>query len=67
MISITSECWQCAEVLFDPSSLGRELVGVAHGVVRSISSCPPDIQATLAANIWSVWHGALSLANRLLT
>lgn len=51
LVKIGSEVYQCPEVLFRPSLLGREADGIHELIHRSISKCDIDIRKDLYENI----------------
>lgn len=50
-ITIGNERFRCAEVLFQPSLIGREFVGIHKRVHESINKCDIDIRKDLYSNI----------------
>jgi actin-related protein len=51
MICIGSERFRCAEVLFQPSFLGKEGFGVHGSVFESIQRCDVDVRKSLYENV----------------
>jgi len=51
MISVGSERFRCAEVLFQPTLLGKEGMGVHETVFDSIQRCDVDIRKSLYENV----------------
>lgn len=51
VITITSEAFRCAEVLFQPSFLGKESQGIHHATYNSIMKCDIDLRTALFGNI----------------
>jgi len=51
VITIGSEAFRCAEVLFQPSFLGRESQGIHHATYNSIMKCDIDLRTSLFGNI----------------
>lgn len=51
MITIGSERFRATEVLFQPSMLGRETVGIHERAVKSVNACDIDIRRELFENV----------------
>jgi len=51
IITIGSECFRCAECLFQPSFLGRESMGIHEATYNSIMKCDIDLRTSLYGNI----------------
>eukprot|EP01083_Nonionella_stella_P273983 929753_1 len=51
MLAVSSERFQCAEVLFDPRLIGLEQDGIHHGLCNSIKKCDKEMQCDLFENI----------------
>merc|ERR1711971_1153487 len=51
MLTIGSERFRCPEVMFNPSLVGREQVGVHDATYNSIMKCDIDIRKALYGNI----------------
>merc|ERR1712205_264477 len=51
MLTIGSERFRCPEVMFNPSLMGREQVGVHDATYNSIMKCDIDIRKALYGNI----------------
>jgi len=51
VITIGAETFRCAEVLFQPSFLGRESQGIHHATYNSIMKCDIDLRTSLFGNI----------------
>lgn len=47
VVSVGNERFQSAEILFDPSIIGRSDEGVQHGIVNAINRCPIDTRSGL--------------------
>ena len=51
VITIGNERFRCPEVLFQPSLIGKESVGIHETTYNSIMKCDVDIRKDLYANI----------------
>jgi actin-related protein len=51
LITLGSERFRCPEVLFQPSLVGKEALGIHDTVFRSIMKCDVDIRRDLYANV----------------
>ncbi|CAK0864343.1 unnamed protein product [Prorocentrum cordatum] len=51
VIAVGSERFRCAEVLFQPSLVGKEASGVHEATFRSIMQCDIDVRRPLYANV----------------
>eukprot|EP00445_Apocalathium_hangoei_P067673 CAMPEP_0204146080 /NCGR_PEP_ID=MMETSP0361-20130328/21932_1 /ASSEMBLY_ACC=CAM_ASM_000343 /TAXON_ID=268821 /ORGANISM="Scrippsiella Hangoei, Strain SHTV-5" /LENGTH=354 /DNA_ID=CAMNT_0051100131 /DNA_START=38 /DNA_END=1100 /DNA_ORIENTATION=- len=51
IITVGSERFRCAEVLFNPSLIGKEAGGIHDATFRSIMKCDVDIRKDLYANV----------------
>eukprot|EP01126_Amoeba_proteus_P041669 TRINITY_DN4492_c0_g2_i6.p1 TRINITY_DN4492_c0_g2~~TRINITY_DN4492_c0_g2_i6.p1 ORF type:complete len:314 (-),score=48.52 TRINITY_DN4492_c0_g2_i6:184-1125(-) len=51
VITLGSECFRCAECLFQPSFLGRESIGIHEATFNSIMQCDIDLRTPLFSNI----------------
>eukprot|EP01083_Nonionella_stella_P000474 1341_1 len=51
VITVGSQLFQCAEVLFKPSMVGLEQEGIHHGLCNSIKKCDKEMQNELFENI----------------
>ncbi len=51
MVQIGPEKYRAGEVLFNPSLLGVEYLGVHHTLVNSINKCDLDLRRTLFSEI----------------
>mmetsp|Transcript_82970 Transcript_82970/g.222671 ORF Transcript_82970/g.222671 Transcript_82970/m.222671 type:complete len:295 (+) Transcript_82970:2-886(+) len=51
VIAVGSERFRCAEVLFQPSLVGKEASGVHEATFRSIMQCDIDVRRALYANV----------------
>ncbi|CAK0817169.1 unnamed protein product [Prorocentrum cordatum] len=51
LIAVGSERFRCAEVLFQPSLVGKEASGVHEATFRSIMQCDIDVRRALYANV----------------
>jgi len=51
VITIGAEAFRCAEVLFQPSFLGRESAGIHQTTYNSIMKCDIDLRTSLFGNI----------------
>ena len=63
--TIGSERFRCAEVLFEPSMIGREGAGIAQMTYDSIMLCDVDIRKDLYQNI--VLSGGENNTDRSMT
>lgn len=50
-LRLNNERFSVPEILFHPSDIGVQQVGIAEAIVLSIKSCPPETQPHLYANI----------------
>ena len=50
-IRLASERFRCPEVLFNPSMLGRDIVGIHESIFKCITKCDVDIRKELLQNI----------------
>ena len=51
IVSLQSERFRCPEVLFQPSLVGKEAMGIHDTTFRSIMSCDVDIRRDLYQNV----------------
>merc|ERR1711985_169329 len=51
LVTIGSERFRCAEVLFQPSFMGKEAGGVHEIIFQSINKCDIDLRRSLYENI----------------
>merc|ERR1712142_1272361 len=51
VITIGAERFRCPEVLFQPSMIGMESVGIHKALVRCVKACDIDIRKDLFSNI----------------
>merc|ERR1711904_131606 len=51
IITVGSERFQCPEVLFQPSFIGKEASGIHDTTFQSIMSCDVDIREDLYSNV----------------
>lgn len=51
IVTVGKERMECADILFNPSFIGRYDEGVQHGVVNAISRCPIDARSLFFSNI----------------
>merc|ERR1719157_143481 len=51
IITVGSERFRCAEVLFQPSFIGKEASGIHDTTFQSIMKCDVDIRKDLYANV----------------
>ena len=50
-MSLTQSQAMCAEALFNPEIIGRQMGGIQHSVVSAIEACPMDIRGELVKDI----------------
>lgn len=50
-IRLNNERFQVPEILFYPSDVGIDQIGISHSIVHSIESCPEEYRFSLYSNI----------------
>ena len=47
LISVRDECFECCEVFFEPSLVGKDSIPIQNCIINSIKKCQEDIQIDL--------------------